>query len=63
MSGVTWSAADLRPDAAWWRSTTPTAWRALALALGGLGWMFDVCDNSMLALTLVIPETQGVTLQ
>lgn len=35
---------------AWWRSTTPAAWRALALA--GLSWMFDVCDTFMLALTL-----------
>ena len=34
----------------WWRSTSPVAWRALAL--GGLGWMFDVCDNFMLALTI-----------
>ncbi len=34
----------------WWRATSPVAWRALAL--GGLGWMFDVCDNFMLALTI-----------
>ena len=38
------------PDRVWWRSTTLTAWRALAL--GCLGWMFDVCDNFMLALTI-----------
>jgi MFS family permease len=40
-----------RPEqAAWYRTVTPNAWRALAL--GGLGWMFDVYDNFMLALTI-----------
>lgn len=39
-----------QPEPAWWRTTTPRAWRALTL--GGLGWMFDVCDSFMLALTI-----------
>ncbi len=51
MTGVVGSAYEAgQPDRAWWRTTSPTAWRALAL--GGLGWMFDVCDNFMLALTI-----------
>jgi MFS family permease len=36
--------------AAWLRDVTSSAWRSLAL--GGLGWMFDVYDNFMLALTI-----------
>lgn len=35
---------------AWYRQVSPSAWRALALA--GLGWMFDVYDTFMLALTI-----------
>ena len=34
----------------WVRDVTPAAWRVLALS--GLGWMFDVYDNFMLALTI-----------
>ena len=47
MSGVAFTGS---PSAPWWRQTPPSAWRSLAL--GGLGWMFDVCDNFMLALTI-----------
>lgn len=36
--------------AAWLHDVTPQAWRSLVL--GGLGWMFDVYDNFMLALTI-----------
>ncbi len=35
---------------AWYRTVSPSAWRALLL--GCLGWMFDVYDTFMLALTI-----------
>lgn len=56
MSSVDPSAATgvPRPEPAasgvWYREVSPSAWRALALA--GLGWMFDVYDTFMLALTI-----------
>jgi MFS family permease len=42
--------AELAASGAWYREVSPSAWRALALA--GLGWMFDVYDTFMLALTI-----------
>ncbi|SJZ76679.1 Predicted arabinose efflux permease, MFS family [Enhydrobacter aerosaccus] len=56
MSGVNHRATTgvARPEpaasGAWYRDVSPSAWRALALA--GLGWMFDVYDTFMLALTI-----------
>lgn len=43
-------AASLSAEVPWWREVTPDGWRALTAA--GLGWLFEVYDIFILALTI-----------